>query len=78
MMLDKVLSSIMSSMPEGLSEDMRNNVKAVINNKLQQMDIVTREQFDVQKKILMRTREKVDELEIQVAQLEAKLNQEQS
>jgi BMFP domain-containing protein YqiC len=46
------------------------NVRAVVGSALQRMDLVTREEFDVQAAVLARTREKLEALEARVAGLE--------
>jgi BMFP domain-containing protein YqiC len=48
--------------------------KQAIQNKLAEMDFVSREEFDIQSKVLIRTREKLAELEAKVAEIEAKLD----
>jgi BMFP domain-containing protein YqiC len=53
------------------AKDLERNVKAVMAGAFSRMDLVTREEFDVQAKVLARTREKLAELERRVADLEA-------
>lgn len=53
------------------AKDFERNVKAMMNGAFARMDLVTREEFDVQAKVLARTREKLAELERRVAELEA-------
>ena len=50
------------------------NVKATLQAGLAKLDLVTREEFEVQRAVLLRTREKLDELERTVADLEAQLD----
>lgn len=47
-------------------------LKPIIENALKKMDLVTREEFDAQQAVLLRTREMLAALEAQVAELEAK------
>ena len=42
---------------------MKENIRAVIQDVVSDLDVVTREEFEVQKKVLIKTRGKVDELE---------------
>ncbi|MFT7559076.1 MAG: BMFP domain-containing protein YqiC [Flavobacteriales bacterium] len=49
-------------------------IRAVIESQLRKLNLVTREEFDAQNAVLMRTREKVDALEKQIADIEAALN----
>jgi BMFP domain-containing protein YqiC len=52
-----------------VADDVEAKVKAVLQAKLSQLDFVSREEFDVQRQVLMRTREKLEALEVQVQQL---------
>ena len=65
------------SIPEnlrGLGEDLQRNLKSTLRAGLERMDLVTREEFDVQSRLLERTREKLEVLEARVAELEAQLS----
>lgn len=53
------------------AKDLERNVKAMMSGAFTRMDLVTREEFDIQAKVLARTREKLAELERRVAELEA-------
>jgi len=72
-MKDKFRAAIQSVLPPELKEDVKNNIDAVIRSNLEKMNLVTREQFEIQQKILKRTRERLVELEKQVKQLEEKM-----
>ena len=52
------------------ARDVEKNVKAMMQSGLAKLDVVTRAEFDVQKEVLARTREKVEALELRVAALE--------
>ena len=52
---------------------MEDKTKVVLQRKLSQLDVVTREEFDVQTQVLIKTRAKLTELEAKVAALEAHL-----
>jgi hypothetical protein len=54
-----------------VQQDLRANFQDVLAQGLRRLDLVTREEFDVQAGVLSRTRAKVDELEQRVAELEA-------
>jgi hypothetical protein len=58
------------------AKDLERNVKAMMSNAFSRMDLVTREEFDVQAKVLARTREKLADLERRVAELEAALDRQ--
>ncbi|ALZ74834.1 accessory factor UbiK family protein [Rheinheimera sp. F8] len=52
-----------------VADDVEAKVKAVLQAKLSSLDFVSREEFDVQRQVLLRTREKLEVLELQVQQL---------
>lgn len=52
-------------------KDVEKNVKAMLGSAFNKMDLVTREEFDIQQQILIKTREKLMALEARIAQLEA-------
>jgi hypothetical protein len=54
-------------------EEMQENFKAALQAGLNKLDLVTREEFDVQRAVLARTRSQLDELRALVEQLEARL-----
>ena len=54
-------------------EEMQDNFKAALQAGLAKLDLVTREEFDVQRAVLARTRSQLDELRALVEQLEARL-----
>src|ERR1700729_4635049 len=55
------------------AKDVERNVKAMLSQGFSRLDLVTREEFDTQTQVLVRTRTRLEELEQRVAQLEAKL-----
>ena len=72
--LQKLLESIQATLPADLASDVENNIEAVFKSNLEKLDLVTREQFDIQEKVLKRTRERLTVLENDLAELEAKLD----
>ncbi len=74
--IDELANKLSEVMPEGVSElqkDVDKNIKAVLQNTLTKFNLVTREEFEVQSRVLARTREKLEQLEQQVAELEKNL-----
>ena len=53
-----------------MRRDLEENFKAVLQSALAKMDLVTRQEFDVQAGVLRRTREKLEALEAKIAELE--------
>ena len=73
---DDLARRIQASLPPGLDEvreDVTRNLRAVIAAGIARMDLVEREEFDVQSAVLARTREKLEALEIRVRELEERL-----
>jgi BMFP domain-containing protein YqiC len=72
--IDELAQRLAALVPPGLAEaqrDIEANMRAVLRSGLERMDLVSREEFDVQRCVLLRTREKVEALEAQVVALEA-------
>ena len=61
------MSAMLANSPAG---DIEKNAKAVVSGFLAKLDLVTREEFDVQAQVLARTREKLKELEARIESLE--------
>jgi BMFP domain-containing protein YqiC len=53
------------------AKDIEKNIKSLMSQGFAKMDLVTREEFDVQMQVLARTRDKLEALEARVAELEA-------
>ncbi len=71
--IDELARRLSGLVPPGLREsreDIQENFKAVLQSGLTKLDLVTREEFEVQRAVLLRTREKLEALEAQVRQLE--------
>ena len=74
--IDDLARRLNDLVPPGLKDaraDLEQNMKATLQAGLAKLDLVTREEFDVQRAVLLRTREKLDSLERAVAVLEAQL-----
>ena len=71
--IDDLARRLAAMVPPGLKETrdaLAANFKSALQSGLRELDLVTREEFDVQRCVLLRTREKIEELETQVANLE--------
>ena len=71
--LQSKVSQVLENSP---AKDLEKNMKAMLNQGFSKLDLVTREEFDVQAQVLARTRVRLELLEARVAELEAKLNQQ--
>ena len=72
--LDDLARRLSGLVPPGLREgrdELQQNFKAVLQSGLARLDLVTREEFDVQRAVLLRTREKLEALEREVQALES-------
>ena len=71
--IDELARKLSASVPQGLANmrrDLEDNFKAVLQSALAKMDLVTRQEFDVQAGVLRRTREKLEALEAKIEELE--------
>jgi ubiquinone biosynthesis accessory factor UbiK len=66
-------STVISPGLESLNSDIKQQISAAAQSAFAKMDFVSREEFEAQKAVLLRTREKLEALEKQVAELESKL-----
>ena len=73
--IDELARRVSEMVPPGMREagdELQANVKATLQAGLAKLDLVTREEFEVQRAVLLRTREKLDALERTLAALEAR------
>lgn len=74
-LIDDLARRLASSVPRGvqvLQADLERNFRAMLEAGLGRMNLVTREEFDVQSRVLERTREKLEALEGRLAELESR------
>ena len=74
--IDDLARRLSNLVPPGMREgreELQQNFKSILQTGLGKLDLVTREEFDVQRAVLLRTREKLEALQQAVAQLEAQL-----
>ncbi len=75
--IESLAEKITRSLPSGgkaFAEDLRKNLRLGLSSALDRMDLVTREEFEIQSELLARTRTRLEQLEKQVAELESKIN----
>lgn len=71
--IDSIARQLADSVPEGLRamrDDMEQNFRAILRSGLDRLDLVTREEFEVQQAVLARTREKLEALHARLQALE--------
>lgn len=74
--LDELAQRLAGVLPPGseaLKRDVEKNFQAVLRSSFAKLDLVTRDEFEVQADVLARSRAKVDALEKRLKELEAKL-----
>lgn len=75
--IEQLVERILQSLPDGLQsmrQEVDQQLRAGLRRTLQQMDLVTREEFDIQREVLLRTRAKLEEMERQIQLLEQQLS----
>ena len=70
MRIDKLADSLSSLLPPELGKELRHSIENRLQTHFSEMNLVTREQFDVQRRVLAKTREKLAQLEQRLADLE--------
>ncbi len=68
--LDELAARIGQALENSPAKDLEKNVKALLSTSLMRLDLVTRQEFDVQSGVLKRSRERLEELEKRLAVLE--------
>ncbi len=71
--IDRLARDLIARLPRlesALADDLQRNLKALLQARLSRMDLVTREEFEVQKAVLEKTRARLRELESRLAALE--------
>lgn len=77
--LDNIADRIASAIPPGFThfkDDVEKNLHALLQSTLSKLDLVSREEFEVQKAVLAKTRSRLEELEKRVAELEQRVLQD--
>ena len=72
--IEKLANTLAGALPEGLRsmrDEVADNFKTALSDGIAKLDLVTREEFEVQEAVLKRTREKLERLEQQLAELES-------
>jgi BMFP domain-containing protein YqiC len=72
--IDEIAKRLLAKVPEtarNIQADLEENFRAVLRASLSRLDLVSREEFDVQSKVLERTRSRLEALEVRVQELEA-------
>jgi BMFP domain-containing protein YqiC len=71
--LNDLQAKIQQAIDNSPAKDLEKNMKAMLSQGFSKLDLVTREEFDVQAQVLAKTRAKLELLEARVAEIEAQL-----
>ena len=71
-LVEQIVAAVRGAIPPDLGAQTENNIRAALDSVVARVDLVTREEFEVQQAVLARTRAMVERLEQQVAELEKK------
>jgi len=72
-LLDDLAGALTRAFPAGFTREAEKNLRAMLQSAFARMDLVTREELEVQEQVLARTRAKLQALEKKIAELEEKL-----
>ncbi len=70
---EDIAASVAQALPPGVSQDLKNSIHAAMLATFERLGLVTREELEVQEQVLARTRQKLQEMEQRVAELENEL-----
>ena len=76
--IDEIARRLLAALPEGartMRRDIESNFRAVLQSSLGRLDLTTREEFEVQSKVLERTRARIEQLEQRIVTLEQRLGE---
>ena len=71
-LFEELSGKINALLAQGPAKDVEKNLRALLANFFSRLDLVTREEFDVQARLLARSREQITALETRIAELEAR------
>jgi BMFP domain-containing protein YqiC len=72
--LDELAARVGKAIENSPAKDIEKNVKTMLQSGLSRLDVVPRTEFDTQAQVLLRTREKLEQLEARVAEREARFS----
>lgn len=72
-LIDQVTRATAEAMPRGMNQELESNLRAALQSVFDRLDLVTREELEVQEAVLARTRARLAELEARIVELEARL-----
>ena len=79
--IEEVLSEVSNALPKDIQnfkQEIENNLRATLNASFSKMDLVTREEFDIQTALLQRTRANLEQLQEKLSELEKQLDEKEN
>lgn len=70
---EEINERVRAVLAQSPAADIEKNMRAMLASLFSRLDLVTREEFDVQREVLARTRQKLEDLEARVAELEKQI-----
>jgi len=77
-LLDEINERMKSVLAQSPAADIEKNLRVMLAAWFSRLDLVTREEFDVQREVLRRAQDKVAQLEVRLAEIEARMKEEGS
>lgn len=77
-LLDEINAKVKAVLAQSPAADIEKNMRAMLTALFSRLDLVTREEFDVQSQVLARTREKLSQLEAKLGELENRIQDQGS
>ncbi len=74
--IDRVANAVSEVIPDSMSQEAERNLRALLQSLFDRLDLVTREELEVQEAVLARTRVRLEEMEERISDLEEKLLRE--
>lgn len=76
--IDRIMAEVRQRVPLAgdIAGEVEHNLRTVLSEAISRLDLITREEFDAQQRVLTRTRERLEALEQEVAELERRLGEE--
>mgnify|MGYP005864913983 FL=1 len=71
--IDEIAKATARAMPAGKTQEIERNLRGALQAAFDRLDLVTREELEVQEAVLARTRARLEDMEKRVAELEARL-----
>jgi len=72
-LIERIMQTAKAALPDSLADDIKDNVRTAIQEVISDLDVVSREELNIQKEVLAKTRTKVDEMESVIAKLEQQI-----